>query len=370
MSRTVAIVYNAMQSVWWRRELIGAMRVRGHRVVAIAPFDGFEDRVRGLGVTVHPIAMSRMGMGPAEQACVLWELVRLFRAERVDVALLTTIKPIVLGSIAARLTGVRDVSAAITGLGIAFDDATPAQRRRAGLARGLYRHLLPRMRKLIFQNPDDLAAFRVAGFARDDQIVLTAGSGVNLGDFTCAPPVTDPIHFVLIARMLRTKGVPEFVAAARALKARHGAKIAFTLVGPLDANLDAVMQAEMDSWTRDGTVTYAGAVDDVRPFLARASVYVLPSYYKEGIPRTSLEAMALGRPVITTDLPGCRETVRPGENGFFVPPRDAGALADAMERFVAEPDLIARMGAASRALAEARFDQARVNAQIIDALGL
>jgi glycosyltransferase involved in cell wall biosynthesis len=367
---TIAIVYNAMQSVWWRRGLMLHLKDRGHRLIAAAPFDGHEGRVQALGFPVEDLPMSRMGMGAFEQTRAIRAMADYFGRTKPDLALLYTIKPIVLGTAAARLAGVPRIAAAITGLGTAFDDGSLKERARAALARFLMARALPRAERVLFQNPDDQAAFVSRGLVRPQQCVLTAGSGVDLAAFAPQPPVLKPLRFVFIGRLLRSKGVGAFAAAAQSLHARYGTAVSFEIVGPLDSNLDAIAPVDIAGWEAAGVPHYGGVVDDVRPALARASVFVLPSAYKEGVPRASLEAMAVGRPVITTAMPGCRETVEAGVNGFLVPPHDPVALAAAMERFILEPDLVARMGAQSRRLAETKFDIRAVNQTVADSLGL
>jgi glycosyltransferase involved in cell wall biosynthesis len=286
------------------------------------------------------------------------------------VVLTYTIKPIVYGTLAARAAspGAR-CYAMITGVGYAFS----AQELRARLSRQVARILLnislPLNARVFFQNPDDRALFLRNGLVRPEQVVLIPGSGVDLDAFAPAPlPKHPPLVFLLIARLLREKGVEEYADAARLLRSRYP-DVRFVLVGPLDDHPDAITQKEVRKWEVEGVLEYLGYQEDVRPAIAASSVYVLPSY-REGTPRSVLEAMAMGRPVITTDVPGCRETVRPWVNGFLVPPRDPLGLALAMERFLRRPELVPAMGRRSREEAEARFDVHVVNDIILDTLGL
>jgi Glycosyltransferase len=182
-------------------------------------------------------------------------------------------------------------------------------------------------------------------------------------------PVTRPVTFLLAARLLREKGIVEYAEAARLVRSRH-ADARFILLGGLDTNPGGLRRDEIDAWVSEGVLEWPGHVPDVRPWLARASVYVLPSYYREGVPRSTQEAMAMARPVITTDAPGCRETVIDGRNGFLVPPRDPMSLAEAMERFVLDPELIVSMGEESRRIAEERFDVKRINRRMMEAMDL
>ncbi|HET9427624.1 MAG TPA: glycosyltransferase family 4 protein, partial [Allosphingosinicella sp.] len=220
---------------------------------------------------------------------------------------------------------------------------------------------------ILFQNPDDRDHFRALGLLpRNRPVTVVNGSGIDLARFAPAPLPDGPI-FLMISRLLGDKGVREYGEAAIRLK-RAYPEATFRLVGYFDQSPDALSQAELDRMV-EGGVEFVGRLDDVRPAIAACSIYVLPSY-REGTPRSVLEAMAMGRPIVTTDAPGCRETVETGINGFLVPPRQVGPLAQAMERFITQPDLIARMGSESRALAERKYEVNAVSRSIIEAAGL
>jgi glycosyltransferase involved in cell wall biosynthesis len=220
---------------------------------------------------------------------------------------------------------------------------------------------------VIFQNADDLQEFRERGLIELPIAHIVNGSGVELQHFT---PVSLPGNatFLLIARLLADKGIREYVEAASQIR-RSYPHARFLLVGWYDDNPDSLRQEEVDDWISQGTVEFLGRLEDVRPAIAQADVYVLPSY-REGAPRTVLEAMAMGRPIITTDVPGCREMVVEGVNGFLVPPRDANAIAQAIRRFLEDPRLAARMGHESRRMVEARFDSEIVAMAVVNAAGL
>jgi glycosyltransferase involved in cell wall biosynthesis len=203
----------------------------------------------------------------------------------------------------------------------------------------------------------------------DLPVVQVGGSGVDLARFASAPLPPGPPTFLLIARLLRDKGVVEYVEAARRVRKRRP-DARFQLLGPLDPNPAAISRAELEAWVAEGAIEYLGETRDVRPYLAKATVYVLPSYYREGLPRSIVEAMAMGRPIITTDAPGCRETTVDGQNGYLVPSRDSAALAAAAMRFADDPALAHAMGRRSRQIAEARFDVNRINAALLAAMRL
>jgi len=256
----------------------------------------------------------------------------------------------------------------ITGLGYAFASKQFKKRMISFVMRVLYRLGLAVNHTVFFQNPDDLALFTRWGLVPVERTALINGSGVNLDQYSVAPRIIAPPVFLLIGRMLKDKGVVEFGNAAKNLKERYPQAI-FRLLGPHDDHPATVPWGSIQHWIDSGDVEYFAETEDVRPFLAKAGVYVLPSY-REGTPRSVLEAMSMGRPVITTYAPGCRETVIDGENGFLVPVGDAGSLAVAMERFILQPELIERMGKRSREIAEDKYDVHKVNKVILAAMGL
>ena len=241
------------------------------------------------------------------------------------------------------------------------------------LLRRLYALALRQARVVFFQNPDDEALFRRLGLVGSGQFVQRInGSGVKLSHYAPAPfPASPPVTFLMISRLLRDKGVVEYVEAARAVRATNP-EARFRLLGGLDPNPSAIKKEELAAWQAEGIIEYLGTVQDVRPALAACHVYVLPSY-AEGTPRSVLEAMATGRPILTTDVPGCRETVNPGSNGVLVKARDAGALAEGMRGMIERaksPGTLETMGQASRELAEQKFDVRAVNRVILDSMGL
>jgi glycosyltransferase involved in cell wall biosynthesis len=340
----------------------------GHNVIAMAPETGYERELESAGIGFFPLPLKRAGLNPIEDLRLLFHLRRLFVRLRPDAVFVYAVKPVIYGSIAARLAGTGGIYAMITGLGYAFTGESLFQRLLRNLMKPLYALALKNCQKVFFQNPDDLEVFLKLKMVDENKAVLVNGSGVNLQDFEYAAPVTSPFSFLLIARLIRDKGIMEFAEAARLLKKKHPG-VLFRLLGPHDPNPTAISAAEIKAWTREGIIEYLGETGDVRPYIAQASVYVLPSY-REGTPRSVLEAMAMGRPVITTDAPGCRETVREGVNGFLVPVKDAAALAGAMERFILEPGLVERMGLESRKIAEEKYDVRKVNRIMLEAMGL
>lgn len=371
----------------FRRPLMEALLARGHEVVALAPpcppgeasaASAVEAGLRALGVRLVSYPLDRGGMNPARDLRTLLALKGLLRELRPELCLSYTIKPVVYASLAAHMAGVPRRAALVTGLGYAFgalggdaQGAPLARRVLSGLALRLYRAGLARCHSVVFQNPDDRALFEsLALLPAAARTAVVGGSGVDLRHFSPAPlpaPSQPPV-FLCLARLLWAKGVGVYVDACRMLKKRHP-QVVCRLVGGEDAVPDAVPQEAIRHWREEGLVELPGHVDDVRPELAAASVFVLPSF-REGLPRACLEAMAMGRPVVTSDAPGCRQTVEDGVTGFLVPPFEPGALMRAMERFVLAPGLAAQMGPAARRLAEERFDCRRVAEDTMAALPL
>lgn len=374
MSRILIIGGLASSLVNFRKELIEEFVARGHEVHAAAP-DLTSDPdtlavLRSIGVTAHDIPLNRTGLNVASDLASVVALWRLMRRIRPDLVMGYTIKPVIWGMIAARLAGVSRRVALITGLGYALIGEARGKRKIVQLlARKLYALALRQATLAFFQNPDDCAFFRSEGLMPDrltHQIVN--GSGVNLDRFQFEPLPAGPVKFLMISRLLGDKGVREYAEAAQILQQRRP-DLACDLVGPIYDTPDALSQSEISAWKDIGAPLWHGPADDVRSAIANCHVYVLPSYH-EGLPRTVLEAMAMGRPIITTDAPGCRETVEPGRNGLMVPVKDAAAVAGAMIDLADNRDRLAEMGRASHEIAAGRFDVRQVNAAMIVAMGL
>lgn len=359
----------------FRGPLIDALLARGFDLHIAIPDLSADDPARrelqAKGVQVHDIPLRRTGVNPLADAKTLICLWRLMRRIRPACVLGYTVKPVIYGSLAALLAGVPRRFALITGLGYAFTGPMETGGRRGLLKRivqSLYRTALGTVHKVFFQNPDDLALFRSMRILPPAAATCVVnGSGVDIGHFTVAPLPPVPA-FLLIARLLGDKGVREYAHAARRIRARHPAA-RFALAGWIDDNPDSIVQGELDEWIAEGTVDYLGRLADVRPAIAGARVYVLPSY-REGTPRTVLEAMAMGRPIITTDAPGCRETVVDGDNGLLVPVRSVEGLEAAMLRLIEDPPLAERMGSRSRAIAEEKYDVHKVNSVMLSEMGI
>lgn len=370
MSHVVLLGAQPRSMVNFRGELIRAIVAAGHKVTAMAA-NATADEIRSLkefGAEYRSFPVQRNGLNPARDVITWFALRRAFRELKPDVVLAYTIKPIIWGGLAARgLRGVR-FFALVTGLGFAFQGGGPARLVLRALVTFLYRLGLARAAGVVFQNTDSAELFVARGIVPVRKVSVTAGSGVDLQHFAQMPlPTGNPV-FLTISRLLGEKGLREYAEAAHLVRASHP-EAEFWLVGPEDPSPDGIPLSEVVGWQERGWVKYHGETLDVRPMLASCSVFVLPSYH-EGMPRAVLEALAVGRPIITTDVPGCRETVVPNENGFLAPSGDSHALVERMNWFLANPKAWERMGLRSRAMAEARFDVRLVNEQLIREMGL
>ncbi len=341
----------------FRLPLIRELLAQGFEVTAIGSGgDGYDARLREAGIDFRPVPVSRRGLAPLMDLMLLLRLVLFFRRTRPLVFHAFTIKPAIFGTLAAAFTRVPVRIVTITGLGHAFTTASGALRR---VVEVLYRAALRRATLVYFQNSDDRAEFLRRRLVSEDKARLIAGSGVDTRKFAVAPlPLTSggPLRFLMVARLLREKGVLEYFAAAETVRASHP-RIEFTLLGGLDSrNPSGLTRNDVEALTARGAVRWVDEVADVRPHLAACDVLVLPSY-REGMPRAVLEAAAMGRAAIVTDVPGCRDAVESRVTGLIVPAMNAEALAGAMLEFAATPAMAVEMGAAARRRVEAKFDE-------------
>lgn len=314
----------------FRLKLIESLASDGYRILIAAPDDGQGDYLAKRGFELLPLSLSRSGMNPIAELAVLWRYLRLIRQARPLCYLGFTIKPNIYGGLAARIAGVPSVHN-VSGLGTMF----LGQGWKSAVALTLYRLAFARAHTVFFQNDDDRQLFVAKGAVRPDQARSLPGSGVDLQAFVPRPANSEgPPVFLFIGRLLRDKGVREFVAAARKVR-RDVPDSRFQLLGSIDAgNRSAIPEREVRAWVEEGIVEHLGETDDVRPFIEKATAVVLPSY-REGMPRVLLEAAAMGRPLIATDVPGCRQIVDDGVTGLLCAPRDGESLAAAMQKMAA-----------------------------------
>lgn len=377
--KIVVLTADANTLVYHRGDLIRDFARSGCEVVTSAAEDypHVQAFVQGLGGRHRAIRMIRSRVNPFSDLFTWLDMWRLFRSEKPDALFAYTIKSVVYGCVIAALAGVPRIYALLPGLGFTFvTPITWRQRVVSFISRALHRFALKRAHVIFMQNNDDRALLQELHILPQDRPChVTAGSGVNVEEFPHVPLSEDEdlragkVRFVLVSRLLVSKGVQVYAEAARIIRQRHP-QAEFHLIGPFDPNPNRVTEDEVKSWVKEGTLVHHGMVRDVASALRDKHVFVLPTWYREGVPHATLEALSMGRAIITTDSVGARETVRNGKNGFLVPPREVSAVVDAMERYLAEPQLAVRHGAESRRLAEEVFDVRLVNRQIMEAIGL
>lgn len=357
----------------FRGPLLKRLVSLGHDVHALAPahVPDVSPQLEAMGVDYSMFPLARRGFNPIADLGSILHLKQILIRIKPDVVFSYTFKPVVYGSMAARMAWVGDkkrVFALVTGLGYAFTQTSGLKRRLLfNIAKGMYKSGLSYCNGVIFQNPDDQAFFEKLGvLSPRNATTVVGGSGIDLDHFAVAPLPEKPA-FLCLSRLLKTKGVREYAQAAIRLKERYP-DIPFRLIGPHEEGADTIPPDEIARW-REAGLEILAPVDDVRPEIAQASVYVLPSY-REGTPRSVLEAMSMGRPIVTTDVPGCRETVIHGQNGFLTPLKDVETLANSMEKFITDHTLTHSMGAASRRLAEDKFNVDKVNDDILSFMEL
>ncbi|NVB79448.1 MAG: glycosyltransferase family 4 protein [Kofleriaceae bacterium] len=356
-----------------RRELLEFIRARGHEVTVVAPGDEAEmsSALASFGARFRRWDVQRTRIAPSSDLRAARDLYSILREERPDVVFLYQIKAVLLGPVTARLARVPRVVVLVNGLGSVFDEEGYGATWQARIARRAYALSLRGVDTIVFQNPDDPEHLRSRSLLpADAHWTVVPGSGVDLSRFAPRSTAPEIPTFTLISRLLVSKGIRDFAEAARRLRGEQAAR--FRIVGQLEDpnHPDAVTRDELEQWVRDGLVEYRSFTDDIPAVLTDTTVFVLPSYYREGVPRTNLEALAMGLPVVTCDSVGCRETVVDGVNGFLVPPRDPATLAERLRRYVRQESLVAEHGRASRALAEQVFAMQTINAQMLTALGL
>lgn len=354
---------------WFRIDMMRSFQKAGYEVLAVG--DGSEaewaERFAELGIRYRQIPVQRNGTNPMSDMKTLTALNRLLKEEKPDKIFAYQAKTVIYGGIAARMNGIREFYPLIAGVGSVFLGDSPKQKLIRSILVTEYRLGMAKAPKVFFQNRDDLKVFTDHKILPEEKAVMLHGSGVNVEKFTPSPLPEKP-GFLCISRLIRDKGVGEYLEAARKLHQRRP-DVKCVLVGPFDTNPSAIKPEDLQPYIDDGSVEYVGEQKDVQPWLKACTAYVLPSYH-EGTPKTVLEAMACGRPAITTDAPGCRETVTDGVNGYLVPVRDVDAIVTAMEQMLDDPAKTAEMATAARQIAEEIFDVHKINLKIRQTMGI
>lgn len=356
--------------IGFRGALIRALVDAGHDVTVMTAAASADvvAQVTALGATFRPYCVQRNGLNPVADIKTLLAIKQALIDLAPDQVLAYTIKPIIWGGIAARLIGFTGFNAMITGLGYAFEKGSLMRNSVNYLVKHLYKFSLKKARKVIFQNQENRQLFVDLGLVQAEKCYRVFGSGVDIDAYQQQPLPQGDVTFLLIARLLGDKGIREYAQAAKIVKQRYPSSI-FQLLGPYDSSPDQISADEIAQWQLDGQIEYLGATDNVIPFIQACHIYTLPSYH-EGLPRTVLEAMSIGRPILTTDAVGCRDTVANGDNGWLVPVRDTEQLASRMIWFIENPTAWHGMANNSRAMVEDKFNVKQVNQAIRDIMGL
>lgn len=343
----------------FRGDLIRKIISCGHEVIVTGPNQIDVEKIEALGARFVEIPNRKNGLNPLEDLRYMYRLCGLFRKEKPDCVFSYTSKPVIYGSIAAWIMKVPHIAAMVTGAGYAFAAETLKAKVIKRIQCFLYKLAFIGADVVIFQNRDDSNQFVQERLVKEEKCRLVNGSGVNMEKFASVA-YPERITFFMLARMIYAKGIREYLQACEMVKQKHP-EVRCLILGNCENLPDAISEAELESYVRRGIVEHFGETDTVADYYRQCSVFVLPSCYREGTPRTILEAMAMGRPIITTDAPGCRETVIAGENGYLVPVRDSYAVAEAMLRFVENPSQIQTMGQKSLEYCRERFDVRKVN---------
>ena len=364
----VLLVSRCAWTLWnFRTGLIRSLQHRGDVVRGGGASDEFEAKFKHLGIEFVSLPVSRRPVDPWSDCVLLWKLFRWYRSERPDIVHHFTIRPVIYGTVAAWLAGVPKIVNTITGLGTVFGDGERWWLR--AIVETQYRFALSLSHLTFFQNEEDYHYFLAKGLIKQENAKVVPGSGVNCDMFQPRPvsehPSNGSVTFLLSARLLWEKGIGDFVEAARVVHHSYpGAK--FQLLGKRDErNPNVVPQKVIDEWEAENIITWLGEVSDVRPIVAQADVVVLPTYYREGVPRALLEASAMGKPIIATDSVGCRDVVEQEKSGILVPVRSPDALASAMIRLIENPDLRSSMGKSGRERMVNKFNEQAVIDRIL-----
>lgn len=374
----VVLIGTVSSSIFgFRKLLLQSLVKNGHEVFILTTDLTPDIQQRALGeLNVHAekYTLARTGMNPVTDIRNAWGLYRRLKVLQPDCVFCYFSKPVIWGSLAALFAGIKQRYGMLEGLGYYFTNDPKGNNLKKKLVRaaqiGLFHLSLPALRGLVVLNPDDkhdlIKKYRI----RQSNVMVLGGIGLDLDEYSYSEPDIEQSRFIFVGRLLAEKGINKFLQASEMVKERHP-NAEFVVLGQPDAgNPGSVNESYLNYLVSKGVIIYPGSVSNVAEWLKDSSVFVLPSYYREGVPRSTQEAMAIGRPIITTDVPGCRETIRDGENGFKVAAHDAQAVANAMERFITEPNLILTMGKRSRELAEENFNSYEVNQRLLNFLEL
>lgn len=350
-----------------REKLITEIIDQGHNVILTGYQTGYEEEIKKMGATFVEMPVNRAGLNPIGDLKLLMSYYRLIKKEKIEIVHSYTIKPNIYGSIAAKLAGVKEVYPTLNGIGYAFTGEGLKAKLVRIIASFLYWLTFRCSKKVFFHNIDDINEIVNRKLISEEKCVVINGSGIDMNYYK-KKEIPESISFVLISRLLKAKGILEYAEAAKKVKEKYK-EVNFGLIGPADPNPTGIKLQDIQNYIDEGIINYYGEQSDVRPFLEEAAVLVLPSY-REGVPHTILEAMSTGRAILSTDVPGCRETVVQGVNGFLVPVKDAESLAEKMIWMIENKKAVKQMGEESFKIARDKFEVSKVNRVMLDTMGL
>lgn len=355
----------------FRGDLLIKLKDLNHRVIALAPEEDTDGKLACMGIEFRQLPMRRASTNPFDDIKYYKNIRKIIKEEKPDMVFSYAVKSVIYASLAAHRCGVNRIYSMLPGLGSVF-----SLNSKTSCKTKLVKFIVCRLlkwacrynKRVIVQNPDDKKELEGRKIIASDRVVRVNSSGVNMKRFT-REEYPAAVTFLMACRLLKEKGLHEYIQAADRLKQKYP-DVRFLLIGPFDQNPDSITESELKDRLSNQAVEYLGYYEDVRSIIRQSSVFVLPSYYREGVPRSIQEAMAMGRPVITTDWIGCRETVKDGYNGFLVPVQNASALGASMEKFINDPVIVEEMGQNSIQYCREKFDVEVVNKQMLDYIDL
>ncbi|WP_180061666.1 MULTISPECIES: glycosyltransferase family 4 protein [unclassified Acinetobacter] len=374
--KVVLIGTVASSFLGFRLDLIKKLLDKGYKVFAFtSEYSASElKKIEKLGVIPVTYSLNRGGFNPFADMIATYQLSKKIKAINPDLVFSYFSKPVIFGTLAAKLAKAPRVVGMLEGLGYTFTEQPEGLSKKTQLIKKiqvfLYKIALPQLNQLIFLNPDDPKDLLQKYGIKVKKVEVLGGIGLNLENYKYSKNFNSDISFIFVARLLAEKGIHDYIKAAKIVKSKYP-NIKFTVLGAIDKSaLGSLKEEELQDLIQTNIIEYPGYVNNVADWIEQASVFVLPSYYREGVPRSTQEAMAMGRPVITTDVPGCRETVVDGVNGFLVPKWNPNALAEKMIYFIEHPEEISTMGAESHKIAVEKFDAEKVNQRLMKILGI
>ncbi len=366
--RVLLIASFAGSLIRFRGDFIKSLIKNGFEVFTAAPSytEQYHKDISDMGATPIEFNLQRTGLNPIKDLKSILELKSIIKDNNIDLVFPYTVKPVIYGSFAANMTKTPVISL-ITGLGYAFTGLTAKARNLQRFNETLYKLAIRKNKVIVFQNRDDYQLFLDRKvISKEQKVDFVSGSGINLNQFKFSEKKpSDKVSFLLVARLIKEKGIALYMEAAKILKAKYP-KAEFHLIGAPETSPSAISEDELKNLHNQGIIIFHGKQRNIEEHLHNNDIFVLPSYYREGLPRTTLEACACGNPIITTDSVGCRESVKEGVNGFLIEPQNLEALVKPMEYFITNPDKIKEMGIASREYAEERFDVNIINKDLVN----